>query len=295
MRTKINRRRFIQTAGISALATTSVNSLASGSVLKETLKRPPLKVGLMTFNLGKDWDVETIIRNCTETKYMHVELRTTHKHNVEVILSKSERAEIRKKFADSAIENISLASAFRYHYIEKRKLKENIEGTKEYLQLAADVGAIGIRVFPNDLPEGISQEKTLEQIGKSLAEVGKVGNNLGVDVRVCVHGRGTDRIPVIKKIIDYSNSPYVYVNWNCSSNDFKGEGLENNFNMVKDRIRGVHMHNLFDETYPYRQFLKLLRDTDSTVYCNAEINQSCEPITLMKYYRALFLAYQDEL
>ena len=30
-----------------------------------------------------------------------------------------------------------------------------------------------------------------------------------------------------------------------------------------------------------------------TIYCNAEIDKSCETITLMKYYRALFLAYQD--
>lgn len=135
----------------------------------------------------------------------------------------------------------------------------------------------------------------MEQIGRSLAEVSEFGHNLGVDVRVCVHGEGTDRIPVIKKIIDYADNPYVYVNWNCSSHDTDEEGLEKNFNMVKDRIKGVHLHDLYNEDYPYRSFLELLRDHDNTIYCNAEIDQSCEPITLMKYYRALFLAYQNEL
>ncbi|MBA7588112.1 hypothetical protein ES708_30162 [subsurface metagenome] len=201
----------------------------------------------------------------------------------------------KKKFSDSAIENISLASAFQYHYPDKNMLKQNIEGSKEYLQLAADVGAIGIRVLPNALPEGVSKEKTMEQIGKSLAEVSNYGHNLGVDVRVCAHGRGTKRIPIIRKIIDYSECPYVYVNWNCNPTDIEDGGLVNNFNLVKDRIKGVHMHDLFDEAYPYRQFLSLLRDFDPTIYCNAEINQSCDPITIMKYYRALFLAYQNEL
>jgi len=249
----------------------------------------------MTYNLGKDWDIDTIIKNCTETKFMHVELRTTHKHGVEVTLNKNQRSEVKKKFADSAIENISLASAFKYHYKDKKLLKENIEGTKEYLQLAADVGAIGIRVFPNEFPEGVSREKTMEQIGKSLAEVGQFGHDVGVDVRVCVHGRGTDRVPVIKKIIDYAGNPYVYVNWNCSPHDTDGGGLEENFNMIRDRIKGVHMHDLFNEDYPYRRFLKLLREHDHTVYCNAEISQSSDPVTVMKYYRALFLAYQNEL
>jgi len=291
----MKRRSFIQTAGAAALVTTSAPPLASVSKPGLSVKKAPLKVGLMTFNLGKDWDIDTIIKNCTATKFMHVELRTTHKHGVEVSLNKRQRVEVKKKFEDSAIENISLASAFKYHYPDKKMVKENIEGTKEYLQLAADVGAIGIRVFPNALPEDVPEEKTMEQIGKALTEVGEYGHNLGVDVRVCVHGKGTDRVPVIKKIIDYADNPYVYVNWNCSSHDTDGGGLEENFNMMKDRIKGVHMHDLFNENYPYRHFFKLLREYDHTVYCNAEISQSCEPLTLMKYYRALFLAYQDEL
>ncbi|MCK5279869.1 MAG: hypothetical protein KAK04_15045, partial [Cyclobacteriaceae bacterium] len=125
-------------------------------------------------------------------------------------------------------------------------------------------------------------------------EVGEFGHNVGVDVRLCVHGKGTDYVPVIKQILDYSESEHVYVNWNCSMNDITGEGLKKNFNMVKDKIRGIHMHDLTDE-YPYREFLKLLRDSGYTGYCNAEISKSCEPIRLMNYYRALFLAFQDEV
>jgi sugar phosphate isomerase/epimerase len=297
MKNNPSRRKFIQSAaiGFAALGTGIQNVSAGNSGFAEKKKNPPLKLGLMTYTLGKDWDIDTIIKNCSETGWVHAELRTTHKHGVEVSLSKQERQEVKKRFEDSPLEAISLASAFRYESPDPDELKKNIEGTKEFLQLAADVGAIGIRVFPNAFPEGVSREKTMEQIGKSLGEVSEFGHNLGVDVRVCVHGNGTDHVPVIKKIIDYANNPYVYVNWNCSLNDTKGEGLEKNFNMIKDRIKGVHMHDLYSEDYPYRSFLKLLRDHDHTVYCNAEIDQSCEPITLMKYYRALFLAYQDEL
>jgi len=299
MKSKINRRNFIQIAGVGTLAATSVKSVPSDNIQKWSKEKPVLKLGLMTHKLGMDWDIETLIENCSETGWVHAELRTTHKHGVEVTLSKQERNEVKKRFEDSPLEAISLASGFSYNHTDPKELKNHIEGTKEYLQLAADVGAIGIRVFPiakqTTLPEGVSGEKIMEQIGKSLAEVSRVGHNLNVDVRVCAHGDGARNIPVIRKIIDYSESPYVYVNWNCNDTDIEDGGLVKNFNLIKDRIKGVHMHSLFNEKYPYRKFLNLLREYDSTIYCNAEIDQSCEPITLMKYYRALFLAYQNEL
>jgi sugar phosphate isomerase/epimerase len=254
-----------------------------------------LKIGLMTYNLAKKWDIDTVIENCTEAKFQHVELRTTHGHGIEVTLSKQQRSEVRKRFEDSALEAISLASGFRYHDPDPAVLKENIEGTKEYTLLAADIGALGIRVFPNAIVEGIPKEKTFEQIGKALAEVGEFGHDHGVDIRVCVHGKGTNYIPYIKQMIDYSESEHVYVNWNCDLRDKEGEGFEHNFNLVKDRIRGVHMHELWEEEYPYRKFFELMRKNKYTGYLNAEIPESPEPVRLMKYYRALFLALQNEI
>ena len=261
-----------------------------------TLNKNPLKIGLMTYLLGSEWDIETIIKNCTETGFQSVELRTTHAHGVEVTLTSSQRAEVKKRFKDSPLETISLASAFQYHSPDPAELKKNIEGTKEYVLLARDVGATGFRVFPNAFPEGVAKDKTMEQIGKALAEVGTYANNYGVEIRVCVHGQGTNSVAVIKKIIDYSQSPYVYVNWNCEASDSAGEGLEYNFNSIKDRIKGVHMHDLHDPAYPYRHFLKLLADSGFKGYCNAEIGRvSCEPVEYMKCYKGLFLALQNAI
>lgn len=300
MKNDFSRRMFLQTSAISATALilpvsghTAVTEKKKNNSIQ--LNQNPLKIGLMTYTLGKDWDIETIIKNCTEAEWKSVELRTTHKHGVEVNLSAAQRTDVKKRFKDSALETISLASAFQYHSTDPAEVKTNIEGTKEYIKLAKDVGATGIRVFPNAFIDGTDKEKTMEQIGKSLAEVAAFANDYGVEIRVCVHGKGTNTPPVIKKIIDYSQSPYVYVNWNCGDPDREGEGLEYNFNLLKDRIRGVHMHDLHDQNYPYRQFLKLLAESGFKGYCNAEVGQSCEPVMFMKYYRALFLALQNAI
>src|SRR5438874_12179260 len=39
---------------------------------------PPFKLGLVTYELAKDWDIDTIIKNCEATGFEGVELRTTH-------------------------------------------------------------------------------------------------------------------------------------------------------------------------------------------------------------------------
>jgi sugar phosphate isomerase/epimerase len=292
-----SRRKFLKAAAITGTAMAvpvQVRAAASDKEEPFVLNKNPLKLGVMTYNIAKEWDIDTVIKNLTEAGYQSVELRTTHAHGVEVTLSAEERREVKKRFEDSPLEAISLASAFRYHSPDPDELKKNIEGTKEYTLLAHDVGALGFRVFPNDLPEGVPEEQTMEQIGKALAEVGEHAYNHGVEIRVCVHGKRTSRIPVIKKILDYSASPHVYVNWNCSENDTEGEGLEHNFNLIKDRIRSLHMHELWDD-YPYRQLFRLLAKMNFQGYCNAEIPGNDDPVRLLRYYRGLFLALQDAL
>jgi len=290
---------FIRTTALTAVAAMTpvvVKAEADYSRQKTIALNPdPLKIGIMTYTIAKDWDIETIIKNLTEANYQAVELRTTHAHKVEADLSSSARSEVKKRFKDSPLESISLASGFQYHSTDQAELKKNIEGTKEYIKLASDVGAVGIRVFGNALPDGVPEEKTEKQIAKALAEAGEFGYNNGIEVRICVHGTKTNRPSVIKKILDYSNSPYVYVNWNCNPEDTEEGGIEANFNLLKDRIKGVHMHELWMADYPYRRLFKLLSDNGYKGYCNAEIDGNPDPVRFLKYYRALFLAYQDAI
>ena len=309
MSTNYSRRGFITTAAASAAAFTIPEHAFSTEITekKDTfiLNRNPLKLGIMTYKVGSKWDIETIIKNCKEAKFEHAQLRTTHAHGVEVTLTSSQRAEVKKRFADAGLA-ISLASAFQYHSPDPSELRKNIEGTKQYLQLAADVGALGIRVFPNAVArEGDpSREKTLEQIGKSVSECANTGHNLGVQLRLEEHGTGTANIPVIKKILDYADNPHVYIIWNNSDSDYTGKNLpkgyegmslEDQFNLVKDRIGNVHLRELFTD-YPWRRLFSLLSQSGYKGYLDIELSdESCEPVRMMKNYRVGFLALQNAL
>jgi len=295
----MGRRSFLKAAGL------AMSGLAAGlsGVQAAEPKRPAvtfaraslMKLGTVTYNLAKDWDIETIIKNCSETSFQGVELRTTHKHGVEVTLTKAQREEVKKRFNDSPVELHSLGSAFDYHTPDPAKLRKDIEATKEYIVLAHDVGARGVKVRPNALPKELPPEKTLEQIGRSLMELGKFSEGYGIEVRLEVHGAGTSLLPNVKAIMDAAAHPLVGVCWNSNPTDLEGEGFNHNFDLVKDRIMLVHMRDLHLEDYPFRHLLKRLTETGYTGYCLAEIPESQEPLRLMRYYRSLWLAYQELL
>jgi len=256
---------------------------------------PRMKLGIVTYEIAKSWDVPTIIKNCAATRFQGVELRTEHAHGVEVTLSKSQRAEVKQKFHDSHVELMGLGSIFDYHTPDQAKLRADIAATKEYIILAHDVGAPGVKVRPNGLPANVPKEKTLEQIGRSLRELGEFGEGYGVQIRLEVHGKDSSEVPAIKTIMDTADHKNVGVCWNSNQSDLDGEGFEHNFELLKEKIFTVHMRDLYLEEYPFRKLLQGLNGNGFTGYCLAEIPESTDPLRVMRYFRALWLAYQDLL
>jgi len=250
-----------------------------------------MQLGIVTYNIGKDWDLDTLIANCEGTGFDGVELRTTHAHGVEVELSAAERAAVRKRFDDSKVEIVGLGSAFEYDAIDPEELKQQIEGTKEYIRLAHDLGVSGIKVRPNKIhvDEGVEIETTLEQIGVSLAECGEFARDLGVQIRLEVHGRTTSDPVNIRKIMDYADHDNVFVCWNSNMTDLVDGSIDGNFASLQEYIRLVHITELWNE-YPWSRLFELLRQSGYTGFCLAEIPASADAIRLMCYYRALWRA-----
>ena len=253
----ITRREFV---GAAAGVVISSSLVAKGRTAEPPRKKIPsrMRLGLVTYNWGRSWDLPTVISNCEKAKFEGVELRSTHKHGVEITMNKSQRGEVAKRFADSPVELAGLGSACEYHSTDPDVVKKNIEETKAFIQLCHDVGGGGVKVRPNGLPGGVPVEKTLEQIGKSLNEVARFGREFGVEIRLEVHGRGTSELPHVKTIMDVADNRNAVVCWNCNRQDLAGDGFEHNFNLVKERIGTIHIHDLRNDNYPWKKLFELL-------------------------------------
>jgi sugar phosphate isomerase/epimerase len=216
-----------------------------------------MKLGLVTYLWGQDWNLPMLIANCEKAGISGVELRTQHAHGVESTLNPRQRRDVKRRFENSAVTLVGLGTNFAFHHTDPAKLRSDIDGAKKYIKLSSDVGGSGVKVKPNDLPKSVSQQQTVEQIGKSLNELGRYGARYGQKIRLEVHG-GCSQLPVMKAIMDVADNPNVGVCWNCNSQDLQGQGLEYNFNLVKDRFSDiVHIRELNIGDYPYQELMNL--------------------------------------
>ena len=288
----MKRREFLST--VAAIPALAIAAEAQAQPKPATSARKGLKLGTVTYNIAKDWDLPTLIKNLTEAGFDGVELRTTHKHGVEISLAPAARAEVRKRFEDSPVKIGGLGTTCEYHSPDAAVVRKNIDETKEWVKLAKDLGSPSVKVRPNGLPKEVPEEKTLEQIGKSLRECGMFAEENGVKTQLEVHGTETSRVPRIRKILDYGgNHPGVRICWNSNQTDLLDGGFEANFKLLKDQIGQIHMRDLYLEEYPFRALISNLAAMNFQGYCFAEIPESTDGVRVLRYFRGLFRAYQN--
>ena len=249
-----SRRDFLRSMSV----TFGLLALSEGQMIFANDSAKKMKLGLVTYLWGKDWDVNALIKNLSQSKIFGVELRVDHAHGVSPKLTKSERQDVRKKFRDSPVTVVGMGTNQQYDYVETEKLRISIDETKAYIQLSHDIGGSGVKVKPNQFREGVPHAKTIEQIGKALNEVAQYGVEYGQQIRLEVHGAETQELYNIKAIMDVANHPNVTVCWNCNQEDLNGGGLKENFDMVKSRFGDIcHVRELNDTSYPYQDLMTL--------------------------------------
>jgi sugar phosphate isomerase/epimerase len=260
MTNRLTRRDVLWRGLAAGAAAVAAGPLRSAPAAEE--KGAKMRFGLVTYMWGAEWDLPTLIKNCQQAKVLGVELRTTHKHGVEPKLSAAQRAEVKKRLADSPIQFVSLGSAECFDHLKEEALAKAIETTKAFLLLSRDVGASGVKVRPNDLHKEVPHEQTIEQIGKGLNVVGKFAADLGQQVRLEVHGGCSDPA-VVKQIMDHVTAPAVGVCWNSNVADLKGKGLGGNFDMLKARFGATaHVRELNAPDYPWQELIGLFVKMD---------------------------------
>jgi sugar phosphate isomerase/epimerase len=253
-----------------------------------------MRLGTVTYNMGKDMDCAQLIDLCKQTGMEGVELRTTHKHGVEITLSQEERKKVKEQFASSGIEIAQLGTTCEFHSTDPAEIKKRIEEGIEFIKLAADVGSHGIKVRPNGLQvdKGVPVEKTCEQIGQALRQLGVFGEGLGVKIRVEVHGKGTQEPKNFRLIMDAADHKNVYANWNSNPTDMdENKSISKNFDLLKDKIDYCHINEIGVYQYPWQELFDKLKAMNYSGWCMAEIAPNDDPVRFMRFYRTLFDVY----
>jgi Xylose isomerase-like TIM barrel len=249
-----------------------------------------MRLGAVTYNVLKDWDVETIIKNLNEAGFEAVELRTGHKHGVEPSINPAERERVSKLFERSKVRLLSYGTTCEFESPDPAVRKENVATAKSFIHLAHDTGAWGVKVRPNGFPKdpNIPHETTIANIGAALRELGAYGAGYGVEIWLEVHGRETQDPPVAAAIMKATRHENVGLCWNSNPTDVVNGSVKQYWELLKPWVKNAHINELVSG-YPYRELFTLMRNSKHyDRYTLCECAESKEPERFLAYYKALW-------
>ena len=245
-------------------------------------------LGLVTYNIAQNWDLETLIQKLEAAKFEAVELRTQHKHGVEPSLSKDARQKVRERFARAKLRLLSLGSTCEFQSPDAAVRQKNVEECKRFIELAHDIGAYGVKVRPNTFPPSVPHETTIQRIGEALRECGEFGQRWGVEVWLEVHGRETQNPPNIHAMLKAANHKAVGACWNSNPTDVVDGSVRQSFELLRPYLLSCHINEL-TSSYPWRELFTLMRKTGYDRWTLCEVQESKEPERFLAYYRALWM------
>ena len=247
-----------------------------------------MQLGAVTYNVLKDMDLDTLIKTLEATGFEAVELRTTHKHGVEPGIPEAERMRVRGLFERSKVRLLSYGTICEFHSPDPAERKKQVETAKQFVQLAHDTGAWGVKVRPNGLPNGVPKETTISNIAAGLREVGDFGSRYGVEIWVEVHGAATQVPAVCAEIMQATRHSNVGLCWNSNPTDVANGSVKASFDLLRPWIKSCHINELVNG-YPYRELFALMKKSGYDRWMLCEAAESKEPERFLRYYRALWV------
>ncbi len=170
-------------------------------------------------------------------------------------------------------------SACEYHSPDHGVVKNNIDLTKKFVELSADLGGDGGEGPPQRARQGGAEETTIARIAAALHECGEFAKQHRQEIRVEVHGPGTSKLEVMRKILAQADHSHVVACWNANPGETIDGSIKPGFDLLKDKLGGtIHIHDLYDKAYPYREFFALLKGIGYVGHLCSESPPTADPV-----------------
>ncbi|HEY3319426.1 MAG TPA: sugar phosphate isomerase/epimerase family protein [Planctomycetota bacterium] len=248
-----------------------------------------MHLGLMAYQLAKDWDLETTAKMCREGKMESFEFfaEPSYKQKISLEMQPAEAKKCRKVFADNGVHIAGLAITERYDGPSVAAVKEAVARTKQYVLLAVDMGAPRLRCLGDRFHDGEPKAWTIARVSNALSEIVQYSAGLGVDIGFEMHGSFSaweDALEVVKRV----NHPRCYLVHNSQPANTPVDDFDRVFEIIRPHLGHVHFHDLLDTKFPYKKFIRKLRDSNYEGYCSLELEPSQDPLRVMHLTRAVF-------
>ncbi len=221
-----------------------------------------MKISFMTWACP-DWTLAQILTGAIRYGYDSVEPRVEaeHAHEIDLDTTKKQRKAIKQQFADCGVEISALATSRRYAIASDHELAESIDLTKQYIDLAADLGCENLRVFGGGTPEGMDFGDAKKTVAESLRECGEHAAKRKVYLCLETHDSYSLSGDCLETVL-MADHPNVVICWDILHPCRMGEDIETAFNNVRNHVRHCHVHDATLGEEPGSYEMKLMGEGD---------------------------------
>ena len=191
-----------------------------------------------------DWDIPRIAETALRLGYQGVELRA-----VGGSLDLLERPEftstqIRRtlsQFADRNIEVCCVDTSCAFHSRDQRERSTQIDLAVAHAELAAELRAPLIRVFPDKIQAGNTREETRDYIVESLIKVAQRLPDV-VDVALETHGDFA-KTETAREVVALVGHPQVRLIWDVANSVAAGDSIKQASQTVQPFLSHIHLRD----------------------------------------------------
>ncbi len=250
-----------------------------------------MKLCLLTYNLGKDFELDELIRICEAYDYDGIEFRSgVGPHGVELEATPQQRAEIKARMDASTVDIAGIGTSCRFESLDDAERQAHIDEAKAFIDLAADIGCPRIRVFGNSFPEGADQDVVIQNVGEALRQIAEHAEPSGVDVNLELHG-DFSYWEYSLRAVEIADHVRVGIVYNCNVSELAYGSVGQFLSPIAPYLRHVHTHEL-ENIYPYELLFRFLKDIGYTGYCSIESDTaSPDAERIIQIYSLLYRAW----
>ncbi|MCZ7647409.1 MAG: sugar phosphate isomerase/epimerase [Planctomycetota bacterium] len=249
-----------------------------------------MKLGLHGWQMGRERDLETMLGLCAEAGLYSFEImiREDFQSRVDLDASPARRTEVRRLFERSGVKLAGLSHCCRYDALDPAEVKQNVEATKGYATLAADLGAPRLRCLGDRLheDEGEPKARTIERVAASLREVCVFADPLGIDCGLEMHGHFSPWEIALATVAQVGH-PRCHLIHNGQPVNTPPERWDEVWTKLRPWIRHAHVHDILNLAFPHRRFFRQLRDDGYAGIVSLEQQPSADPVRVLRLTKAL--------
>ncbi|MEK6795923.1 MAG: sugar phosphate isomerase/epimerase family protein [Spirochaetota bacterium] len=164
-----------------------------------------------------------------------------HAHGVELTADADARRTIRMMSENTgiAVSCIAISSS----YSDPADTKEQIETTREYIDLASDIGCGRIRVFGGQLKGDLVRSTGIEHLASALQELAPHAERRRVRICVETHDGWCDPAH-LAEVMRRVDDEWVSVNWDIMHPvRTRAASITESFDLLKPWIQHLHIHD----------------------------------------------------